>query len=218
MNLQKLPTERTPTGWSMVDSFIVDIKTGSSEKWHVLQLAAYWQLWKEYQAGSGVIPDFYEEKHQYRIDNRLVPSVSNVLKWIRANDFYLDIVAAKRGTEIHKILEHYDLGNFIFPDEEIFEGFRGYVCAWQKFLTDHDINDNDQDLIEHRMGSRRLWFAGTADRIYKKMIPGGVAACVYLSADGNYKFDPHSAGELEMLFEETFRPLLEAEKIAMEWR
>ena len=81
---------------------------------------------------------FEEEKHQYFLDDSLIPSVSEILKPIheriygKVNSKVLK-KAAERGTKIHRAIEFmskYDLKKF---DEEI----SGYLEAYKKFRSDY---------------------------------------------------------------------------------
>jgi hypothetical protein len=201
----------------MNNTLIIDIKTGVFQKWHAVQLAGYWGLLTECRASpSAVEPEFRADGHRYFISGREVPSVSAVLKPLRPSDFRHDPADAQRGTDIHKMCEEYDLGTYR-EEYGTRNEKRKYLDAWRSWKTDTDYDWEESERIEWRLGSKKLWYAGTLDRAYGESGPIS-GTCVYLVADGFYNEKNYTAAELERLFNTVFRPLLEAEKIAREWR
>lgn len=114
--------------------------------------------------------DFNEERHEYSIDGKKVPSVSEILAPLSA-DRYRDInpavlqQAAARGTAVHEACEAIDYG----LDEEIDPAIAGYVQAYQAFLRDYFPR---WEMVEQIVGYRipfdptdeRILFCGTVDR------------------------------------------------------
>lgn len=109
---------------------------------------------------------FNEERHEYRWNGEVVPSVTSFLKPIY--DFsevpsrYLE-EAQQRGTYVHQMTEAYDLGVL---DEQanaaVADGaFVGYLAAWKRFLADHEPI---WDEIEQMGYCQQHRFAGTWDR------------------------------------------------------
>lgn len=105
---------------------------------------------------------FVEEKHQYFLDDSLIPSVSEILKPIhdKINAKTLK-KAAERGTKIHRAIEFmskYDLKKF---DQEIL----GYLEAYKKFRSEH----NTWELLhsEYRTYHKSLLYGMTIDEVYK---------------------------------------------------
>ena len=109
---------------------------------------------------------FSEEKHQYFLDDSLIPSVSEILTPIhekiygKINPKVLK-KAAERGTKIHRAIEFmskYDLKKF---DEEIL----GYLDAYKKFRSEH----NTWELLnsEFRTYHKSLLYGMTIDEVYK---------------------------------------------------
>lgn len=109
---------------------------------------------------------FEEEKHQYFLDDSLIPSVSEILKPIheriygKINPKVLK-KAAERGTKIHRAIEFmskYDLKKF---DEEI----SSYLEAYKKFRSDYPT----WELLnsEYRTYHKSLLYGMTIDELYK---------------------------------------------------
>ena len=109
---------------------------------------------------------FEEEKHQYFLDDSLIPSVSEILKPIhekiygKINPKVLK-KAAERGTKIHRAIEFlskYKLSKF---DGEI----SGYLEAYKKFRSDYLT----WELLhsEYRTYHKSLLYGMTIDEVYK---------------------------------------------------
>lgn len=110
--------------------------------------------------------EFDEKKHQYKVDGKVVPSVTEILEHITAvgygkvNPAILE-EAKERGTAVHELTEAIDLG---FPPEYIDPAVEGYAVAYLKFLDDYDV---EWDYIEHRFYEPKMGFCGTIDRVGK---------------------------------------------------
>lgn len=110
--------------------------------------------------------EFDEKKHQYKVDGKIVPSVTEILEHITAvgygkvNPAILE-EAKERGTAVHELTEAIDLG---FPPEYIDPAVEGYAVAYLKFLEDYDV---EWDYIEHRFYEPKMGFCGTIDRVGK---------------------------------------------------
>ena len=106
--------------------------------------------------------EFNAEQHQYTVDGKLFPSVTQVLKI--ANEFdQIDkqtlTKAAKFGTAVHKMTELYDLG--ILDMDTVAVVLIPYLEGWKKFLSDTNFKPVE---IECRIASK-LGYAGTFDRL-----------------------------------------------------
>jgi len=110
--------------------------------------------------------EFDEKKHQYKVNGKIVPSVTEILEHLTAvgygkvNPAILD-EAKERGTAVHELTEAIDLG---FPPEYIDPAVEGYAVAYLKFLEDYDV---EWDYIEHRFYEPKMGFCGTIDRVGK---------------------------------------------------
>lgn len=110
--------------------------------------------------------EFDEAKHQYKVDGKVVPSVTEILEHITAvgygkvNPSILE-EAKERGTAVHEMTENTDLG---FEPEYVDPFIEGYIVAYLRFLNDYDV---EWDYIEHRFYEPLRGFCGTADRVGK---------------------------------------------------
>jgi hypothetical protein len=109
---------------------------------------------------------FNAELHEYRIDGKVVPSVTEICAPLTACDMgklnpAVISAAANRGTIIHELTELIDYGTAA-EDLELFPDIGGYILAYQRFLRDYNPKWNR---IEYRIGSEELGCAGTLDRM-----------------------------------------------------
>ena len=106
---------------------------------------------------------FDKESHLYTLDDVKIPSVTSVLSSTRISD-YSNIPsqileeAAARGTAVHRVLELFDMGQLTECPEWAAE----YLSAWEKFKTEMDVKIL---ACEMRVFHKKMWFAGTLDRI-----------------------------------------------------
>ena len=103
--------------------------------------------------------EFNEALHQYRLDGRVVPSVtqvirSNVQGWM-ADDWYLE-----RGRAVHAAIHLHLRGKLDWASVD--ERIKGRIDAILKFLADLNLSIVDTEV---RMASTRWRFAGTIDAI-----------------------------------------------------
>lgn len=106
--------------------------------------------------------EFDEPTHEYKINGKKVPSVTQVLSL--ANEFSninktILQKAAKFGTAVHKATELYDQNNLNI--ETLDTALIVYLDAWKKFLSETNFK---VEKIEYRVGSN-LGYAGTIDRV-----------------------------------------------------
>jgi hypothetical protein len=101
--------------------------------------------------------------HEYRFGGRVVPSVTQVLSVLTANDFdYVDgeelEAARSRGQYVHRAI---DLDNRGELDEEALDPeFLPYLTQWRKFLTETRWTVSAS---EQRVYHPTLRYAGTID-------------------------------------------------------
>ena len=109
---------------------------------------------------------FNEEKHQYFLDDILIPSVSEIIKPIH-DKIYKDInkntlkVASDKGTRVHRAIEFMSKYNLNKFDEDII----GYINAYKKFR-----NDNPSWKLLHselRTYNKALLYGMTIDEVYQ---------------------------------------------------
>lgn len=101
------------------------------------------------------------DTHTYFVDNKEVPSVTTILRFLRIDLGFLNpsvlSAAAERGKVIHSGCEMIDYG----CDPEIVEGTEGYLKAYNTFLRDYSP---EWVGIECPVCSPSKGFAGTIDR------------------------------------------------------
>lgn len=106
---------------------------------------------------------FDEEKHEYRLDGRVVPGVTTILKPIseaeyRSVDAATLDVAAWRGRAVHKMIE-LDLRDDLDLDA-LSDDLQPFYTAWKGFQS---LSGFEFRLSEARVYSSAYDFAGTLD-------------------------------------------------------
>ena len=110
----------------------------------------------------GRILTFREDDHIYELDGEVLPSVSEICRFIdreiygEVNQYVLDN-AAQRGTNVHKATEALDKYGEVECDDEIIP----YVQAYVQFRKDHKC---EWDKIEFSTYNAGLRYACTIDR------------------------------------------------------
>lgn len=109
--------------------------------------------------------------HDYFDENdNVVPSVSQIIQFV--SPMYdgpcVEILEriekqAALGTEVHKLLELYDVGDQKYESYLNDEKY-GYLLQWEIFMRDHNI-EIIPDYIERIVYHPRLKYAGTVDRV-----------------------------------------------------
>ena len=105
---------------------------------------------------------FFDDRHEYQVDGEIVPSVSEILRFI-SREVYGDVTqfrldhAADRGHNVHSACEQLDR----FGSAEIDAEIEPYINAYIQFRKDHKPVWSK---IEYAMHSERYGFAGTLDR------------------------------------------------------
>ena len=101
---------------------------------------------------------FDPDQHVYKVDGRIVPSVTQIINFDKPS-FYLDNGAAERGTIVHKLLEEHDLGvgmEFLYEVE-----YRAFLDQYREFLLDmNPVFEGIESPIHHA----KLMYCGTIDR------------------------------------------------------
>ena len=108
---------------------------------------------------------FDEDRHEYSVDGKIVPSVTHIIRFLAcdvaagANASMRD-AAAERGSRIHEACTAYDIDG---EDADVDGDIVGYVRAYADFLRDYSIKtwlSFEKPLCS--LGVRQ--FAGTIDR------------------------------------------------------
>lgn len=105
---------------------------------------------------------FDEGLHEYRLDGRRLPSVTQLLAPLV--DYSMVPKAAleraqQLGTAVHRMTELHD--NDDLDEESLSDELRPYLEGWKKFRAECQF---EPVTIEHRMSHPTLRFAGTSDR------------------------------------------------------
>src|SRR5512135_2118575 len=106
---------------------------------------------------------FDAEKHEYRYDGRVVPSVTQVLDVVGRFKYWDSIEmqeARERGTAVHLITHLYDMDE-LDPDS-VDEIYQPYLNAYIKFKRESGIVILES---EQQVWHGKYEFAGTLDRV-----------------------------------------------------
>lgn len=109
--------------------------------------------------------EYNEERHEYRIDGIVVPSVTQILKANGLNDFSMvnpDILfrAKQFGLAVHKGCELHDLKTL--DRDSLCDPLVPYITQWQRFIINFKVQILD---IERRFWSTKYRFGGCLDRV-----------------------------------------------------
>ncbi len=100
---------------------------------------------------------FDEATHTYKVDGKVVPSVTQILKSAGlVEDRWFNEAARDRGRIVAVAIELHSKNNLQYvPD-----GYQGYVDAWEKFLAETDFVPRE---VEQPRYHAVLGYAGTPD-------------------------------------------------------
>ena len=110
----------------------------------------------------GRILSFNEDNHEYQINGEVVPSVSEIIRFISREVYgevaqYLLDTAADRGTRVHKATQMLDVVHEVECDDDI----APYVRAYVNFINEHKPQ---WEFIEKSMYNPDKKYAMTIDR------------------------------------------------------
>lgn len=108
---------------------------------------------------------FDEDSHTYNVNGEIWPSVTRIISPLY--DFSRIPVstletARKRGTEVHRACEIYDIRGDDFREEYVDPEIIGYVMAWKQFSQECDFEASH---IEARVHHAKYRYCGTLDRL-----------------------------------------------------
>lgn len=108
------------------------------------------------------IISFQEENHEYVVDGEVMPSVSEIIRFI-SREVYGEVTqyvldnAADRGTRVHKATQMLDVVHDVECDEDIVP----YVQAYASFIREHKPK---WEKIEFSFYNPHCKYCGTVDR------------------------------------------------------
>jgi hypothetical protein len=105
---------------------------------------------------------FDEEKHEYRIEDKILPSVTKILSATGVSRDYSGIspIYAKRGIAIHKAVELVDKGTL--DESSLIREITPQVRGYKRFVADTGYQPLHCEL---RLIHRALWYAGGIDKV-----------------------------------------------------
>lgn len=106
--------------------------------------------------------EFNEQRHEYRIGGKVVPSVTSVIKAILPTKYeFAGEWHMQRGTATHRACELFDNG--VLDCESVDPEIEPRVRAWRKFREQMPM---DMVANEKKLAHEGLRFAGTIDRVF----------------------------------------------------
>ncbi len=109
------------------------------------------------------VPEFNAEKHEYYVDGKSVPGVTQLLGALYDLSGIPNAVlefARERGSAVHKACELWDLGTL--DEDSVDTTVQPYLDAWKKFVFETGF---ETEYIEQRLSStNHMLYAGTLDR------------------------------------------------------
>lgn len=104
--------------------------------------------------------------HEYRIDGKVVPSVTQVIKplydFSRAPKDIMERAQAF-GTAVHLACDLYDADDLFI--DTLDPAIKPYLDGWIKFRTELDINDAKSEILVY---SEKYRYAGRVDNIFRR--------------------------------------------------
>jgi hypothetical protein len=110
---------------------------------------------------------FDEELHQYTVEGRIIPSVTQIISAVGLYefDFVSDetlAVAAERGRKVHQMIEYYEQDDL--DETTIDPELKGYFTSYLSMKL--SIGMPKPDRIEQRAWSEKYGYAGTLDQMF----------------------------------------------------
>lgn len=102
--------------------------------------------------------EFKPETHQYFVDGKEIPSVTQICRALFCKERHYDPFYAERGTALHKAAELFDKG--ILNESTVDPEIKGFLDAYKKFI--HEVKPKWEQ-IEVPLYTN--YAAGTPDRI-----------------------------------------------------
>ena len=141
---------------------------------------------------------YNEERHEYKENGIIIPSVTQILKGAGLIDLSFinkDLLAEKAdfGTKVHETTELYD--KFELDTETLHPTLNNYLKQWVKFQNDFKIQIQEIETMYYHPSYR---FAGRLDRIISI---GKDFAIVDIKTGGKFPSYPIQTAAYKMLYE-----------------
>ncbi|MDO8598041.1 MAG: hypothetical protein Q7R45_15640, partial [Sulfuricaulis sp.] len=115
-----------------------------------------------------VATTFDADRHEYRIGERIVPSVTQIIRAVlpgwQASEWHM-----QRGTALHHGCRLLDQG--VLDWASVSPEIMPRVLAWQQFRLDAYATIS---AVEVQLASDRYWFAGTCDRVLARGVDSDI--------------------------------------------
>ena len=105
---------------------------------------------------------FDADKHEYRLDGSVIPSVTQVLKSAGIIDHKFTAPGAmEKGTDAHQAIEFWNQGDL--DEDSLPDDLHGYLAAWKRFVVrDYGLKPVS---MERQVYQKLFNYAGTIDYI-----------------------------------------------------
>jgi hypothetical protein len=162
---------------------------------------------------------FDDESHTYRIDGKVVPSVTQILRPLEADALAripAEVLEWKRGLgqAVHLACQLDDEG--ALEESTVAMAATGYLSAWRKFRADTGF---EVVLNECPMGSRKFRFAGTVDRygiLKRGPVTGAAVIDIKTRAELPDAIGPQLVGYTRLIGENVRDAAVEPHRIAVQ--
>jgi hypothetical protein len=109
--------------------------------------------------------EFNAERHEYKLNGVVIPSVTQILKAAGLSDFSgvnADLLqrSANFGTAVHKAIELRSKGTL--DNNSVDEGLKSYLLQWDAFASQFKFESKKQEIV---LCHESLKFAGTIDNL-----------------------------------------------------
>jgi hypothetical protein len=104
--------------------------------------------------------EFDSDNHQFKIDGRPIPSVTQIIKGAGLiDDRWFDDYYSERGSAVHLTCQLFDEGDL--DEANLDPVLSGYLSGWKKFRSDTGFTPDE---IEKQVYNLELQYAGMLDR------------------------------------------------------
>ena len=135
---------------------------------------------------------FDEGAHVYKVNDRVVPSVTQIIYAAGlVDDTWFTDEARNRGRIVHTASHYLDENDLVL--DSLDEKYRPYLSAWERFKREARFTP---DLIEHRIYHKVWGYCGTLDRT--GTFDGGTKCILDLKTSGSKSGTPEKWWPLQL--------------------